>query len=247
MTRYRESQVTRESLIRFARADGIDLERQHDVVLDLAAIGLTHLVWRNTALEDAHAGGRIDDADMFAANVTVWRALRSALGATPVDWWAMVEFVSDPELRMPNDSTIRATMRGYGWRAWRQRARNILFNLWDDWESEAAIPPLWRLAVSGAGLGRYWYGTPWWPLVVDDFIATLGDPSSRRAGWLATHPEIGPPPLPLAEMRAGLVEAPELLDHATRAWCTRLAIGMPEGNPVEAWHEASPTIAPSPN
>lgn len=239
MTDDDERELTRDSLIGIARGQGIDLEHQNDVVLDLAAIGLTHLIWRNTALEDAHAGGRIDDADMFAANVAVWRTLRAAMADSRFDWWAMVEFISDPEMPLPNGNTIRATMRGYGWLAWRQKGRNILFNLWGDSESEPAIPPLWRLAVSGAMWGRYWYGTPWWPEVVDDFIASLRDPRSRRSRWLAAHPMLGPAPLPLEVIRAGLLDAPEGLDHATRVWCTDLAIGMPEGDPIAVWRGGS--------
>lgn len=56
-----ESLVTDERLLRWLRAAGVDLTVR-DQLLDTAAVGLSVILWRNTALEDIHAGRERYDA-----------------------------------------------------------------------------------------------------------------------------------------------------------------------------------------
>src|SRR5438105_12781050 len=60
-----EALLTDEQLLAWGRDLGVELtERSH--LLDSAAVGLTVVCWRNTVLEDIHAGGerrdRLDEA-----------------------------------------------------------------------------------------------------------------------------------------------------------------------------------------
>jgi len=53
---------------------GIDPGRLGPVI-DLAALGLVNAAWRNTCVEDWHAGGRMHDGDMMRVNSHMtWRA-----------------------------------------------------------------------------------------------------------------------------------------------------------------------------
>lgn len=53
---------------------GIDSGRLGPVI-DLAALGLVNTAWRNTCVEDWHAGGRMHDGDMMRVNSHMtWRA-----------------------------------------------------------------------------------------------------------------------------------------------------------------------------
>ena len=53
---------------------GIDPGRLGPVI-DLAALGLVNAAWRNTCIEDWHAGGRMHDGDMMRVNSHMtWRA-----------------------------------------------------------------------------------------------------------------------------------------------------------------------------
>jgi hypothetical protein len=56
----------------------------------IASVGLARAAWRNTEVEDAHAGNglrRIDDGEMFAANVATTRLIHRYLDASSgIDW-----------------------------------------------------------------------------------------------------------------------------------------------------------------
>lgn len=63
-------------------------------VLRYAVLGLERLMWRNTVLEDWHAGpdSRLHDSDMFRANTDTTRIIHSAL------WGAFADRLIDPVL-----------------------------------------------------------------------------------------------------------------------------------------------------
>jgi hypothetical protein len=63
-TQEREEELIHELLHERA---GIDPDRVGPL-LDLAAIGLVNSAWRNTCVEDWHAGGRLRDGDMLRIN-----------------------------------------------------------------------------------------------------------------------------------------------------------------------------------
>jgi len=70
-------------------------------LLRYAPLGLTHLCWRNTVLEDWHAGpeSRIHDGDMMRGNVATTRLFAQAL------WAAFADQIADAELMCRADFT----------------------------------------------------------------------------------------------------------------------------------------------
>lgn len=66
---------------------GIDPGRLGPVI-DLAALGLVNAAWRNTCVEDWHAGGRMHDGDMMRVNSHMtWRAARSSAAGRQRTAW----------------------------------------------------------------------------------------------------------------------------------------------------------------
>lgn len=222
----------------------IEPERDEETLLTLAASELTHNWWRNTAIEDAHAGGRIDDADMLAANVIAYRASLDAL-AVPEPardgLWDLLEFVSDPERTLPGGRTVRNLMRGFGYRAYRQEARQAVGRAIDLCETLGRSGLLTVFASFSLTHPAYWYGMPWWPAVVDDFFERLDDPRSSLSRWLDERPAIPRSIIPSEHLRAILLTAPEVLPHEVREWLIRLALGYPERPVLQEWKESRQT------
>lgn len=71
-----------------------------DVLLDLAAIGITNGTWRTSPLEDWHGAGRIHDGGMLRANVATTKLVRSILDDHLDDTFADAgkEFIATPDL-----------------------------------------------------------------------------------------------------------------------------------------------------
>lgn len=68
-----------EKLIQWGHSLGIELT-ERDQLLDAAAVGFTVMAWRNTSLEDIHAGGgRLTDTVMMRANIATACQVRDVL------------------------------------------------------------------------------------------------------------------------------------------------------------------------
>ena len=67
----------------------------------IASVGLAKAAWRNTEVEDAHAGnglGRIHDGEMFAANVATTRLIHRHLNASSdIDWAGLANELVRPD------------------------------------------------------------------------------------------------------------------------------------------------------
>lgn len=80
-----------EELSRTILRDQVGIDpRQLTPILELAAIGLINSAWRNTAVENWHAQGRLHDGDMLRINShSTWRLRqllfrwRAEMGFTP--------------------------------------------------------------------------------------------------------------------------------------------------------------------
>jgi hypothetical protein len=103
----------------WARDYGLDL-RDRDQLLDTAAVGLTVLCWRNTTLEDVHAGGersqalgRVgidpDDAAVQAEEEHARHAFYEALDA---DWDTLAEVDPDESARI--EVLLEGREQGFG-------------------------------------------------------------------------------------------------------------------------------------
>jgi hypothetical protein len=213
--------VTAEALAAVTESHtGINLRVDDPTSRWCAAIGATHLLWRDGPLEDVHAGlgkpGGISDADMMRANVITTRHVADAFAGDGCDWRRLATELTDTDRPIGEvalselvgaanvDGLRRHALDGAG------RPDALAGNGWE-WV---------RTFLACSGSMRSWFGVPWWPNHVDVFVSQVTDPD----GWLArlyaaraaTPPE---PPSGLAELAAGLVTAPERLSAEALAWC----------------------------
>jgi hypothetical protein len=85
----REEDGRRADLAAFVESQWPEWEREgigpdEGTIVSAAAVGLVELVWRNSPLEDMHAGGGLrglgpSDGEMFAESVALHRAAKAAL------------------------------------------------------------------------------------------------------------------------------------------------------------------------
>ena len=186
-------------------------------LLDLAAMALAHHAWRNTAIEDAHSQGAIDDADQIVSNIDAWRIVRSRSGDHP-SWWTpyppeTAKALADAH-RIVAGRTLTSRLRGTGVRT-RDLRQDIGRRLWarsslvSALGGSAALP---LFALSGAVTCDHWFGTPWWPGRCALFWQTL------PAAAAHDHPQVAAARRLLADPRLleRVVAAPDVLDHQTR-------------------------------
>ncbi len=94
--------MTAETLAALAEAHtGVNLLVDDPTSRWCAAIGATHLLWRDGPLEDVHAGlgkpGGITDPEMMRANVITTRHVVGALAADGCDWRQLATELTDPD------------------------------------------------------------------------------------------------------------------------------------------------------
>lgn len=224
-----------------------------DVITQLryAPLALTHLCWRNTVVEDWHAGpnSSLHDGEMMAANVATTRIFHQALWAAFGDRVADATLVCrddfapqdleslqyafadayeagfDPDRRLPHGRTL-ADAGGDTVDDLAQHAELQLESLLDQAERHGvAVVILW-LAARGHGACRNWWGSPRWPRIVDALLARLDDRSDehwQRRGWVDPPAEVQN----TARFRHLLLSAPDELETATLQFCIdRAGIGF---------------------
>lgn len=202
--------VNAETLAALAEAHtGVNLLVDDATSRWCAAIGATHLLWRDGPLEDVHAGlgkpGGITDPEMMRANVITTRHVAGALAADGCDWRRLASELTDADrpigkvalsefVGAPNVEDLRRhALEGA------ERLDALAVNGWE-----------WlRTFLACSGSMREWFGVPWWPAHIDVFVSDV----MARAAALAE------PPMGLAELAAGLVTAPERLSAEALAWC----------------------------
>jgi hypothetical protein len=174
------------------------------LLLRYAPAALTHLCWRNSVIEDWHAGpqSRISDADMMRASVATTRifhqALTDALSPTlaetgpysadsfdPEDlsqaFCDAFDIAFDPDRVLPHGVSLSA-LAGDELEELREHASHQLDTLLDVADEEGVHLVLMWLALRGKLAVPNWWGTPNWPFVVDEFFRALSDPSHKHWG-----------------------------------------------------------------
>ncbi len=243
--------VTAETLAALAEAQtGVDLLVDDPTSCWCAAIGATHMLWRDGPIEDVHAGlgkpGGITDPEMMRANVITTRHVFGALAAHGCDWRQLAPELTDADrpigdvalfdfVGAPNVEDLRRHALEAA-----ERLEALAVNGWE-----------WlRTFLGASGSMREWFGVPWWPAHIDVFISEVTDPDSwlsrRGVARAAARAE---PPMALAELAAGLVTAPERLSAEALAWCVHDArLGDVDGQAVKRRWEAAgrPRWAPAP-
>ena len=107
----RIEEPTLEEVLAFAREQlGLDIDHDRPEVQQLAAIGLTLRAWRNTSLEDLHAGshpsGGFPDSQMMRFNVATFRVVSQYIGNDQFDWVGLRRALTDPNRELPGDLTV---------------------------------------------------------------------------------------------------------------------------------------------
>lgn len=203
---------------------GLSLEDDGPAMAQLAAIGLTLEAWRNTSLEDLHAGshpsGGFSDEDMMRFNIATFRVLSGCITAEGFDWDGLRAALTDPDRVLPGGVTVGG-LAGEEFERLAADSRRALAGFRHIEQERGFAYVLTFLALRASLSYKGWYGCPWWPDVVDLFIELLADPSS--SAWKHDEGrEVEPPQV--ADRQAltqVLLEAPESLDDDSIYWCLK--------------------------
>jgi hypothetical protein len=232
------------------------------VILNLAAIGITNGAWRNSPVEDWHGDGRIHDGGMLRTNVATSKLVRDVfndhLGEVLDDegdllivtedlatldtdfsdelFVAIFERLSDPERVLPDGRALRQ-LAGEDLDELIDHMDQALGGITRSAERHGLDVALQRAAVHGGLACSHWWGTPWWPDIVAEFIARLGNPQHPHWGeggeWYARLPPQPPEVIDWRRLRALLLDAPEPLSEESAEFCVAAGIGY-VSEPIQA-------------
>lgn len=198
-----------------------------DTILSAAAVGLVELVWRNSPLENMHAGGGgrrgrgPSDGEMFAESVALHRAAKTALPRE----FGLLEFEDHMLDRHRPWAAGGRTLQEIGYGSLGAFTRHVkgqtstLLTIRDN-----GYQLLLGYLITVTRLrGRDHYGMPRWPAIagsVRELLLTPGHPA-----WLAqvrdTVLAVAPPGTPLPdELHCALLDGPDTLPLAVLDWLT---------------------------
>jgi hypothetical protein len=207
-------------------------------VAALAAVGLTRHAWRDTHLEDLHAGshpsGGFPDADMMRFNIATTRVVAVHFAGDAVDWQQLADAMADRDRELPGGLSLG------------ELAGDEYDTLADDIYGKVGMfasmeltqgreLALGVLAFLAAQQCREWYGTPWWPQLVEEFIDRLDDPGSDV--WRFADPSAPAPPsvADRVELKGILTHEPEALDDDAIYWCLAHDLSGAANAGLERW------------
>lgn len=168
-------------------------------VIDLLSLSMVNGAWRNTCVENWHAGdGPLSDGDMMRINShTSWRVRQRLIG-----WLTETEISFESETSGLENASLedveRLTIRLYGWLTnprrklptgqtlgelagdqlgdYAEDADAALSAVLDSAEDHGTVFAFKRAAAHGAIACGHWWGHPRWTKYVDAFCAALDDP-----------------------------------------------------------------------
>lgn len=220
-------------------------------VLDVAAVGIVNSAWRNSVVENWHAGsGPLSDADMLIINShTTWRVRqlvhrwRLDLGlpydaptaavddsTDNFDWLGsrVYTWLANPHRRLPTGQTL-AELAGDDLDEYDEHARDTIGGLLAQADSLGVAGSLWRAALHAALACSHWWGTPTWPQLVNDCVNVAFD--ADHEFWSRYDRRLRELPPPAAQiaapdtMRSILLRRPWTLHDASARWLIRLGVG----------------------
>lgn len=185
----------------------------------LAAIGLTVALWRNSVVEDLHAGGDPDqraaddelrrregwapvtrtsgipDEVMLQLNVSAFRQLRSLLRTNGLDPEALGRRLCDPRRML----TLGPVTVEFG-ELFSPVREELIWNgdgCLSRQSDKLAVTlkmvgreTLWQASeLFAASYASHWFATPWWTLAVDRAVAAGAIPASLEVDALEKRPD----------------------------------------------------------
>jgi hypothetical protein len=243
-----------------------------EVILDLAAIGITNGTWRNSPVEDWHGEGRIHDGGMLRTNVATTKLVRSVLddhldgafagtgevlvatedlaeldtGFSDELFADLLEWLADPDRVLPDGRTL-GELAGKQLDELADHMDRALGGIAASAERHGLDFALQRAAVHGGLACAHWWGTPWWPDIVAGFLVRLDDPQHDHWGeggkWYADLPVQPAEVADRRRLQALLLKAPEALSEEAAEFCVDAGIRFVT-EPVRAW-KAAHGVSPS--
>jgi hypothetical protein len=174
-------------------------------VLDLAAVGIVNSGWRNSPVEDWHAGGGpLGDGDMLRVNAhTTWRVReimrrwRTEAGLTPRSPMAALDgldtddadrlavrifrWLVNPTRRLPTGVTL-TELAGNDLGEFTDHVDGTLGGFAATAQRRGLRLALYRAAAHGGLACPHWWGTLTWPELVRTFIHVIDDPGHSHWG-----------------------------------------------------------------
>jgi hypothetical protein len=211
---------------------GVDLSDSGQP-MDLAAVAMTRLAWRDGPVEDWHSVRyrRIGDAEMMRANAATTRVIREVMDkpyGPGAMFNAVAQVLADPVRRLPDGRSVielapsSSELTRYQMHLaaccarWKTAAADI---------GEATVLTL--LACRGATFNWHWWRSTGWPQLVEEFVHRLDDPTRWRCAWeLDNRRKLGDPTRELTreELLLQLLAGPDRLDAATAQFCLRAGL-----------------------
>ncbi|WP_063047584.1 hypothetical protein [Nocardia pseudovaccinii] len=193
----------------------------------VAAYSMMLGLWRNTIVEDAHAGDgldRISDGEMFAANVATFRLIRDFLETAQCSYcghikWSLLRDRLIYPNRIAAGSRTVSDLLGEHYERWTEEASGAFAYYAELTESDDHDME-WFITAKGCfgSVQRNWFGLPDWPGVVDAFLA-------KEHGGVTSKRPRDPFPIPAEDLRAGLLDGPDRMDPEVLNWCITDGIG----------------------
>ncbi|MFE7404841.1 hypothetical protein [Isoptericola sp. NPDC057559] len=214
-----------------------------DALLWLAATHITLALWRNTPVEDWHAGtSPLPDGTMMRINAATTRLVRSMLSFDHIDWVAVGLAIVNPSRGLPTGQSVLEL----GLACHNPDDPVHEDDPRDDVAEMAQDAIAWgracRLHEHEFGLRTVieclcafdngWFGAPAWGRIVDRFVAAADD--REHVHWRAHRDKpwfdewFTNRPAEIAdttELRRLLLAGPDLLSDDAAEWCVDGAIG----------------------
>lgn len=238
-----------------------------DALLWLAATRITLAVWRNTPVENWHAGkSPLHDGTMMRINTATTRLVRSMLSFDHVDWIGLGLAIVNPSRVLPTGQSVLEL--GLACHNPDDPAHEV--DPREELAEMAQVAISWgrrhclhekefglrTLIESFCASDNGWFGAPSWGRIVDRFLTAVDD--RENAHWRMRRDEpwfdewFTNRPADIAdttEFRRLLLAGPDLLSEEAAEWCVDGAIGYvcQDDHANDCWRCGIPLATESPN
>ncbi len=227
---------------------GVDVGEWREVA-DLASVGMVWIGWRGGPVEDWHAVPwcRIDTPELVRASVATTRAVRGMVRVrlpeqvcSPVAGGESSEHayellgdvgrvIADPGRVLPDGRTVAEVAPSEAHAGEFVGFVDSVVRRWAALAFEHGLcAVVLMLASVAARSARHWWGTPWWPVRVEEFLRRLDDPDRWGDPLVTAHVRLVRERLQgidRRELRRELLVGPDRLDPTVLASCLSAGLG----------------------